>query len=40
MDFDFKTLITDRSAGDLELLRDLLATPLEDWTAEELWKID
>ena len=36
MDFDFKTLITDRSAVDLELLRDLLATPLEDWTAEQL----
>lgn len=35
-DFDFSTLITDRSPADLELLRDMLATPLEDWTAEQL----
>lgn len=40
MDFDFNTLITDRSPSDLELLRDLLSTPLSDWTAEEFWKID
>ena len=36
MDFDFSTLITDRSASDLELLRDLLSTPMSDWTAEQL----
>lgn len=35
-DFDFSTLITDRSASDLELLRDLLSTPMSDWTAEHL----
>lgn len=35
-DFDFSTLITDRSAADLELLRDLLSTPMSDWTAEQL----
>ena len=35
-DFDFSTLITDRSASDLELLRDLLSTPMSDWTAEQL----
>ena len=35
-DFDFSTLITDRSASDLELLRDLLSTPMGDWTAEQL----
>ena len=35
-DFDFSTLITDRSPADLEALRDLLATPMADWTAEQL----
>lgn len=35
-DFDFSTLITDRSPADLELLRDLLSTPTGDWTAEQL----
>ena len=35
-DFDFSTLITDRSQADLEALRDLLATPMADWTAEQL----
>lgn len=35
-DFDFSTLVTDRSASDLELLRDLLSTPMSDWTAEQL----
>lgn len=34
--FDFSTLITNRSASDLENLRALLSTPLEDWTAEQL----
>ena len=36
MAFDFSTLITDRSPGDLQALRDLLATPMADWTAEQL----
>lgn len=36
MSFDFSTLITDRAAGDLENLRALLSTPMEDWTAEQL----
>ena len=36
MDFDFSTLITDRAPSDLELLRDLLSTPMSDWTAEQL----
>lgn len=35
-DFDFSTLITDRSASDLELLRDLLSTPVSEWTEEQL----
>ena len=35
-DFDFSTLITDRAPEDLEALRDLLATPMADWTAEQL----
>ena len=35
-DFDFSTLVTDRSASDLELLRDLLTVPMSDWTAEQL----
>lgn len=36
MAFDFSTLITDRSPEDLQALRDLLATPMADWTAEQL----
>lgn len=36
MSFDFSTLITNRSASDLENLRALLSTPMEDWTAEQL----
>lgn len=35
MAFDFSTLITDRSASDLELLRDLLSTPVREWTEAE-----
>lgn len=35
-DFDFSTLVTDRSQADLTLLRDLLSTPMEDWTEEQL----
>lgn len=35
-DFDFSTLVTDRSPADLETLRALLAVPLADWTAEQL----
>lgn len=35
-DFDFSTLVTDRSSSDLELLRDLLSTPMGDWTAEQM----
>ena len=35
-DFDFSTLITDRSPEDLQTLRNLLATPMADWTAEQL----
>ena len=34
--FDFSTLITDRAPSDLELLRDLLSTPMGDWTAAQL----
>lgn len=34
-DFDFSTLITDRSPEDLQALRDLLATPMADWTAAQ-----
>ena len=36
MSFDFSTLITDRSPEDLQTLRDLLSTPMEDWTADQL----
>ena len=36
MSFDFSTLITDRAQSDLDALRDLLATPMADWTAEQL----
>ena len=36
MSFDFSTLITNRSASDLENLRALLSTPVSDWTAEQL----
>ena len=35
MAFDFSTLITDRSPEDLQVLRDLLATPMADWTEEQ-----
>ena len=35
-EFDFSTLVTDRSAADLETLRDMLTSPVSDWTAEEL----
>ena len=35
-EFDFSTLVTNRSAADLETLRDMLASPVSDWTAEEL----
>lgn len=34
-DFDFNTLITDRSQADLDALRALLSTPMADWTAEQ-----
>lgn len=34
--FDFSTLITNRSASDLENLRALLSTPVSDWTAQQL----
>lgn len=34
-DFDFSTLITDRTQTDLDTLRALLAVSLADWTAEE-----
>ena len=34
--FDFSTLITNRSASDLENLRSLLSTPVSDWTAAQL----
>lgn len=36
MAFDFSTLITDRSPEELQVLRNLLATPMSDWTAEQL----
>lgn len=36
MAFDFSTLITDRSQGDLDALRDLLNTPMSEWTTEQL----
>ena len=36
MSFDFSTLVTDRSQTDLDTLRALLATPMADWTAEQL----
>lgn len=36
MSFDFSTLITDRSRADLDALRDMLSTPMSDWTAEQL----
>ena len=35
-DFDFSTLITDRSQADVDALESLLALPLSDWTAEQL----
>ena len=36
MDFSFSTLVTNRSQDDLEILRALLAVPMEEWTAAEL----
>ena len=36
MDFSFSTLVTNRSQDDLEVLRALLAVPMEEWTAAEL----
>lgn len=36
MAFDFSTLVTDRSPEDMQALRDLLATPVADWTTEQL----
>lgn len=36
MDFDFTTLITDRSEADLDAIKGLLAKPLKDWTYSEL----
>ena len=36
MSFDFSTLITDRSPEDLQALRDLLSTPMNDWPEEQL----
>lgn len=35
MEFDFTTLITDRSQADVNTLNALLKKPLENWTAEE-----
>lgn len=35
-DFDFSSLITDRSQADVDNLQSLLSTPLSDWTAEQL----
>ena len=35
-DFDFSTLITNRAQADLDALRDLLATPMAEWTAEQM----
>ena len=40
MSFDFSTLVTDRSQGDLEALRSLLSTPMADWTAEQMEKFN
>lgn len=36
MPFDFTTLITDRSQGDLEAIESLLDFPVSKWTAEQL----
>ena len=35
-EFDFSTLVTDRTLIDLETIRGLLETPMSDWTAEQL----
>ena len=35
-EFDFATLVTNRSQADLDTLRALLAVPLADWTAGQL----
>lgn len=40
MAFDFSALITDRSQGDLDALRNLLAGGADNWTSEEFWRID
>ena len=34
-EFDFATLVTNRSREDLETLREILAAPVRDWTAGE-----
>ena len=39
-DFDFNTLITDRSQSDVDALSAMLARGADNWTAEEFWKID
>lgn len=36
MDFDFSTLITDRTQEELDALENLLNAPMENWTAEQL----
>lgn len=36
MDFDFTTLITDRSEADLDAIKGLLTKPLKDWMDSEL----
>ena len=35
-EFDFSTLVTDRTLTDLETIRGLLETPMSDWTAGQL----
>lgn len=34
--FDFSTLITDRTQADVDALLELLSTPMSDWTSEKL----
>lgn len=34
--FDFSTLITDRTQADVDALVELLSTPMSDWTSEKL----
>lgn len=36
MSFDFSTLITDRTSADVSALSELMAKPLDTWTADEL----